>query len=691
VLNPNYWRYVDIRIPFIKQIQMKREKKYIVIVLLLAFGCIDVFGQTAECNSVSNWIYPTAQKYVGMDFINTPTGELINNGAVWYSHNFTNNGVVDFKSTLATSPALSQFSGSATQHISGTGTTRFYGLFLGSELVDNAFSLEQNITVAHQIDFIKGIVVASQPTPESMTNMVLMENGSGWTNASDMSYVDGFVSKTGKDAFTFPIGDGGYYRPASISSPTAATDCFAARYIYVDPNTVGYKRAERVNSITRVSDKEYWVVNRTAGTSDVQLTLSWDVSKTSAPVPANLSKIKIVRWDGSQWITEGNLATTGSATAGTVTSNVTGYGIFTLAIFTVPPVGVKDSISTWEDNPVSGNVLSNDSVFLGNTITLSGFSVGGIAVAPGSTAIIPNVGTITIAADGAYTFTPNLNYDGTVPAITYTAIDTDGNSTSAKLTIVVLPLPEITKTASKPVANNDGTFTWKYTISMYNDTPAAIDSVQVEDNLDDVFKTKNCTYVITSLLASGALTANGSYNGSSVVKTLTDGGKLAVNARDSIQMEVRVNPNGQSGTLSLSNQGLFFGRTQETTGQTVYIKDIKTNESQSVSAAQPTVTVLPELTMFIPDAFSPNGDGINDKFVISHTTATKIDLEVYNRWGQLVYKSNDYQNDWDGTGMGTFLGQQLITGTYYCVYKEIKIATGEVLNKNVKYITLRRL
>jgi len=668
-----------------------RTKENILVFWLLTFFHVVSVAQQSEYNKVSNWIYPTAQKYVGMDFINTSTGTLINNGAIWYSHNFTNNGVVDFVSTLATSPGLSQFSGSATQHISGTGTTRFYGLFLGSDLVDNAFSLEQNITVAHQIDFIKGIVVSSQPKPESLTNMVLMENGSGWTNASDLSYVDGFVSKTGSGAFTFPIGDGGYYRPASISSPAATTDCFAARYIYTDPNTAGYKRIKRVSSITRVSVKEYWLVNRMAGTSDVKLTLSWDVTKTSAPVPDNLSKVKIVRWDGTQWITEGNISTTGNSTAGTVTSNVTGYGIFTLAIYTIPPVGVNDNMTTWEDNPVSGNVFSNDSVFLGNTLTLSGFSVNGIAGVPGSIVSIPDVGTITIAVDGAYTFTPNLNYDGTVPAISYTAIDTDGNSTGANLAIVVLPLPEITKTASKPVANNDGTFTWKYTISMYNDTPSAIDSIQVEDNLDDVFKTKNCTYTVTSLLASGALIANGSYNGSSVIKTLSDGGKLAVNARDSIQMEVRVNPTGQSGALSLSNQGLFSGRTKKKTGETIYIKDIKTDKNTSTSVTEPTTTVLPEITLFIPDAFSPNGDGINDKFIISHTVATRVDLEVYNRWGQLVYKSNDYQNNWDGTGMGAFSGKELVTGTYYCVYKEIKIATGEVLNKNVKYITLRRL
>lgn len=663
----------------------------ITIILLLVLTSIGVQGQTAEYNKVNNWIYPTAQKYVGMDFINTSTGTLINNGAIWYSHNFINNGVVDFVNTLATSPALSQFSGSVTQHISGTGTTRFYGLFLGSDLVNNAFSLEQNITVAHQIDFIKGIMVSNQSTTESMTNMVLLENGSVCTNASNLSHVDGFVSKTGNSEFTFPIGDGGYYRPAAISSPTLASDCFAARYVYVNPNTAGYTRAQRANSTMRVSDKEYWVVNRTVGTSDVQLTLSWNVATTSATIPDNLNKVKIMRWNGTKWITEGNISTTGNSTSGTVTAKVTGYGVFTLGIYNIVPVAVNDSMSTFEDHPISGNVLSNDSVFMGNTITVSGFSVDGITGRPGSTVAIPNIGSLTMSADGVYTFTPNLNYDGLVPVITYTIVDSDGSSSSATLTIAIQPLPEIDKVASKPVANTDGTFTLKYTILLYNDTPVAIDSIQVEDNLDDVFKSKNCTYKVTSLVASGTLVANGAYNGSSVIKMLIADRILGVNARDSIQLEVRVNTGGQDGTLSLFNQAVFSGKTTlNTNNQIIYIKDIKTDGDQSTSIAEPTETVLPQITIFIPDGFSPNGDGINDKFVISHLASTKIDIEVYNRWGILVYKSNDYQNDWDGIGMGTFLGKELITGTYFCVYKEIKIASGEVLNKNVKYISLRR-
>ena len=68
----------------------------------------------------------------------------------------------------------------------------------------------------------------------------------------------------------------------------------------------------------------------------------------------------------------------------------------------------------------------------------------------------------------------------------------------------------------------------------------------------------------------------------------------------------------------------------------------------------------------------------------------KIEFEVYNRWGNLVYKSSDYQNDWDGRGIGNLFGQELPAGTYYCLCKAINISTGQVVSNGVKHITLRR-
>jgi len=61
-----------------------------------------------------------------------------------------------------------------------------------------------------------------------------------------------------------------------------------------------------------------------------------------------------------------------------------------------------------------------------------------------------------------------------------------------------------------------------------------------------------------------------------------------------------------------------------------------------------TVTVVPK----IPDAFTPNGDGLNDTFKIIGLPAssiTKFNIKIYNRWGQMVFTSNDIEESWDGT------------------------------------------
>jgi gliding motility-associated-like protein len=53
----------------------------------------------------------------------------------------------------------------------------------------------------------------------------------------------------------------------------------------------------------------------------------------------------------------------------------------------------------------------------------------------------------------------------------------------------------------------------------------------------------------------------------------------------------------------------------------------------------------------VPNVFTPNGDGINDFFEISNIQQyNDVKFVVYNRWGQIVYESNNYNNTWDGAG-----------------------------------------
>ncbi len=107
----------------------------------------------------------------------------------------------------------------------------------------------------------------------------------------------------------------------------------------------------------------------------------------------------------------------------------------------------------------------------------------------------------------------------------------------------------------------------------------------------------------------------------------------------------------------------------------------------------------------IPNAFSPNGDGYNDVFEIllpyQYEQHSESSLEVYNRWGTLVYKSsgNQYGIDcpyWDGTSKTSnmlTLGEKLPSGTYFYVYKITFIDASQATksSKTMKgYVELRK-
>ncbi len=67
----------------------------------------------------------------------------------------------------------------------------------------------------------------------------------------------------------------------------------------------------------------------------------------------------------------------------------------------------------------------------------------------------------------------------------------------------------------------------------------------------------------------------------------------------------------------------------------------------------------PPLT--IPNVITPNGDGANDNFVIQNAESYNITLQIYNRWGRLIYENTNYQND--------FSCKTCASGVYYYVIK----------------------
>ncbi len=88
-------------------------------------------------------------------------------------------------------------------------------------------------------------------------------------------------------------------------------------------------------------------------------------------------------------------------------------------------------------------------------------------------------------------------------------------------------------------------------------------------------------------------------------------------------------------------------------------------------------------TYELPNVFSPNDDEKNDLF-IPHRTAyiEKVDFQVFNRWGVLVFQTSDPDINWDGKIMGT---NKLVTpGVYYYIVEVFEPRLGGIESYTLK-------
>lgn len=141
-------------------------------------------------------------------------------------------------------------------------------------------------------------------------------------------------------------------------------------------------------------------------------------------------------------------------------------------------------------------------------------------------------------------------------------------------------------------------------------------------------------------------------------KTIVDG--------DAVQLEGLangiVNSIAWTPAATLTNANTFkpTAKPNVTTVYTLTVRD----GNGCTSTDNTTVTVIPYCVK-VMDAFSPNGDGMNDKWLVTNgaSCATQIIAKVFNRYGSPVYQSDNYKNDWDGT----YKGKPVPDATYYYV------------------------
>ncbi len=112
---------------------------------------------------------------------------------------------------------------------------------------------------------------------------------------------------------------------------------------------------------------------------------------------------------------------------------------------------------------------------------------------------------------------------------------------------------------------------------------------------------------------------------------------------------------------------------------------ITTSKNGCTAESEVTINVeIPCKDFYVPNVFSPNGDGVNDTYLIKVEFMSKYEIWIYNRWGKLVYHSQNPDAPWDGN----IDGDPASTGTYYYIIKATCL-TGNSFEKH-GFLTLIR-
>lgn len=98
------------------------------------------------------------------------------------------------------------------------------------------------------------------------------------------------------------------------------------------------------------------------------------------------------------------------------------------------------------------------------------------------------------------------------------------------------------------------------------------------------------------------------------------------------------------------------------------VKLVVQNSIGCIDSITKTLRISSGIIFYVPNAFTPNGDGINDTFSFLGLEIEEFKMIIYNRWGEEVFSSEDINRSWDGK---TFSGNQAPEGVYsYLVYAE---------------------
>jgi gliding motility-associated-like protein len=107
---------------------------------------------------------------------------------------------------------------------------------------------------------------------------------------------------------------------------------------------------------------------------------------------------------------------------------------------------------------------------------------------------------------------------------------------------------------------------------------------------------------------------------------------------------------------------------------------IGTNDVGCTDTAMVEVQVIEDLPLYVPNAFTPNGDGVNDGFtVFAGPAVERVEtLRVFHRWGGLVFENTDFQPNEPGLGWDGTLNGKPVNPAVFVYQATVRFVNGAV-------------
>ena len=523
---------------------------------------------------------------------------------------------------------------------SGGGTYSWIGpgILSGSLTANPIVNLGGNyvVTVTSSLNGCVGSYTLSVPTNTLIPTMTLTPSSVTTTCAAPTVTISAISDSDPNSLYTWTVPSTGLLNNTSISNPIASG---AGIFTVVVTNTI----SGCVSSTQTVSI-----------TADVNTPTLIATSSETAICAGGSTILFVTGTDTYTW----------SSNTGSVNTN---------------SVLVNPSLPLTTYSVVGTNTLTGCSNFALITITVNATPTIGVSsnllnVCEGNSAIITLTGATNYTVTNPSMITTNSVLVTPTVQTTYTVVGESLGclSVTNTITIDVNSLPQLsvanqtTCAGSKVtlVATNADTYTW---------TPSGIMS-----NSFSVSPTTNATYSVagtntltgcTSTLAIVSVTVNDL----PIISLISNVESACENA--SAQLAIS-NPNSAysyswltNSTIVSSGTSLIFNPLLSSNAGVYLVSVTDANGCKNSVSGQIDVLIC---DLFIPEIFTPNGDGKNDGFVIKNVENYPDNtLKIFNRWGNLIYQKDGYLNEFEGySNTENALGKdKLPAGTYFVVFE----------------------